>query len=93
MIESFRHKGLSELFEYGKTSRLPQERLKKLQMILSVLEAAHEPKDLNVPAFRLHKLKKPPLDGCYSIDVNGNYRVVFRFEEGMASEVDYLDTH
>lgn len=93
MIESFKNKGLQELFEKGKTARLPQERLKKIKMILAALDAATELKDLNMPAFRLHKLKKPPLDGFYSIDVSGNYRVVFRFDDGVVSDVDYLDTH
>lgn len=93
MIQSFKHKGLQELFERSKTSRLPQERLRKIKMILAVLDAAHDLKDLNIPAFRLHRLKQPPLDGYYSIDVSGNYRIVFWFEEGKASKIDYLDTH
>lgn len=93
MIESFKHKGLQELFKKSKTARLPQERLKKIKMLLSVLDSAQDLKDLNVPAFRLHKLKKPPLDGYYSIDVSGNYRIVFWFEDGKVTEVDYLDTH
>jgi len=93
MIESFDHKGLQELFEDGRTSRLPQERLKKITMVLTILDAAQELKDLNVPAFRLHKLKKPPLSEYYSIDVSGNYRIVFWFEDGKVSKVNYLDTH
>jgi proteic killer suppression protein len=93
MIQSFKNKGLQELFERGKTSRLPQECLEKIKKIMTVLDAAQEVKDLNVPAFRLHKLKRPPLDGYFSIDVNGNYRIVFRFEDGKASDIDYLDTH
>ena len=93
MITSFKSKGLQELFEKNRTTRLPQERLKKIKMILSILDAAHDLKDLNIPAFRLHKLKKPPLDGYHSIDVTGNYRIVFWFEDGKVSEVDYLDTH
>jgi toxin HigB-1 len=93
MIVSFKSRGLQEPFEKGKTSRLPQERLKKIKNILAVLDAAQDPKDLNTPAFRLHKLKKPPLVGFYSIDVSGNYRIVFWFENSKASEVDYLDTH
>ena len=93
MIESFKNKGLQEFFEKNKTSKLPQERLKKIKMILAILNAAQDLKDLNVPAFRLHKLKKPPLTGYYSIDVSGNYRIVFWFEDGKAREVDYLDTH
>jgi len=46
-------------------------------------------KDLDAPGFRFHKLKKPPLDGYYSIDVSGNFRIVFWFQDGKASEVDY----
>jgi toxin HigB-1 len=92
MIESFKSKGLQEVFEKSKTARLPQDRVKKIKLLLSVLDSAKELKDLNVPAFRLHRLKKPPLDGYYSIDVNGNYRIVFWFEDGKVSEVDYLDT-
>jgi proteic killer suppression protein len=93
MIESFKHKGLQELFEKGKTSRLPHERLGKIKNLLAVLDSAHALKDLNAPAFRLHKLKKPPLDGYYSIDVSGNYRLVFDFDSGNVNDLDYLDTH
>ena len=93
MIESFDHKGLQELFEKGKTSKLPQERLRKISMVLTVLHAAQDLKDLNVPAFRFHKLKRPPLNGYYSVDISGNYRIIFWFENGNVSKVDYLDTH
>jgi len=93
MIESFKHKGLQELFEKSKTAKLPQDRVKKIKMMLAVLDSANELKDVNAPAFRLHKLKKPPLDGYYSIDVSGNYRIVFWFKNGKVSEVDFLDTH
>ena len=93
MIESFNHKGLQELFEKSRTTKLPQERLKKIKMVLAVLDAAQDLRDLNIPAFRLHKLKKPPRNGYYSIDITGNYRIIFWFEDGKASKVDYLDTH
>ena len=49
--------------------------------------------DLEIHAFRLYKLKKPPLDGYWSIDVSGNCRIVFWFEDGHAYRFDYLDTH
>ncbi len=93
MIESIKSKGLQELFEKGKTSKLPQDRLKKIKMALAILDAAKELRDINIPAFRLHKLKKPPLTGFYSLDISGNYRIVFQFEDGVVTEVDYLDTH
>lgn len=93
MIQRFKNKGLQELFENGKTRRLPQERLNKISKILAVIHAAHQIEDLNIPAFRLHKLKAPPYAGFHSIDVSGNYRIVFQFTNGNAYDVDYLDTH
>jgi len=93
MIESFKHKGLKELFIDGKTKRLPQELLGKIKMILAIIDAAVSLEDLNVPAFRLHKLKAPPYQGYWSIDVSGNYRIVFEFTDGKATSIDYLDTH
>jgi proteic killer suppression protein len=93
MIVNFKNKGLQEAFEDGRSHKLPQERIDKIRRILAVLDAANEIRDLEIPAFRLHKLKKPPLDGYWSIDVTGNYRIVFWFEDGKVSEVDYLDTH
>ncbi len=93
MIETFKHKGLQELFVTSKTAKLPAERLRKIKLILAVIHAAHDVKDLNVPAFRLHKLKAPPYIGFYSIDVSANYRIIFRWAEGNVFDVDYLDTH
>ena len=93
MIISFRHKGLQELFKEGATHRLPQDKIKKIDKLLWVLNEAGDLRDLNRPGLRLHRLKKPPYDGFYSIDVSGNYRIVFLFYDGQVSECDYLDTH
>ena len=92
MIISFRHKGLEELFEEGESIKLPQDRIRKLIMFLQLIDAARDLRDVNRPGLRLHKLKGH-LSGFHSIDVTGNYRLIFRFENGNASDVDYLDTH
>jgi proteic killer suppression protein len=93
MIESFKNKGLQELFTTGKTKRLPQERLKKIKGILTMIDAAIDIADLRIPAFRLHQLKAPPYVGYWSIDVSGNYRIIFIFLNGKVSNLEYLDTH
>jgi proteic killer suppression protein len=93
MIVSFRHKGLKELYEEGSTARLPQERIRKIDYILAVLNSAETLEDLNRSGFRLHYLKRPPLIGYCSIDVSGNYRIVFQFRSGQVIDVDFLDTH
>lgn len=47
---------------------------------------------MNLPGFRLHPLKGD-LAGYWAVSVSGNWRVIFRFEEGHAAEVDLLDYH
>lgn len=47
---------------------------------------------MNLPGFRLHPLKGA-LEGYYAVSVSGNWRVIFRFEDGHARDVDYLDYH
>ena len=44
------------------------------------------------PGFRLHPLKGA-LKGHFAVSVTGNWRVTFRFEDGHAVEIDYLDYH
>lgn len=93
MIVSFRSKALEEVFTKGTSKKLLQERIKKIKKILDAMHGAVSLKDLNFPAFRLHQLKAPPYRGYWSIDVTGNYRLVFRFDDGGISEVEYVDTH
>lgn len=92
MILSFKHKGLKRLFEEGDTSRVKQDHVKRLARILAALDAADRPEQLDAPGWGLHMLKGE-LNGFYAVKVSGNWRVIFRFEESDALEVDYLDYH
>jgi proteic killer suppression protein len=47
---------------------------------------------MNAPGLHLHSLKGD-LDGFYAVTVSGNWRVIFRFANGDALDVDYLDYH
>jgi toxin HigB-1 len=93
MIGKFKNKALEDIFTKGRSKKVPQERIAKIKNILTVLSAATNLKDVDNPGYRLHRLKKPPYDGFWSIDVNGNYRIVFRFEDSKVVDLDYLDTH
>lgn len=53
---------------------------------------AQGPDDLTIPSFRTHPLKGD-LVGYWSIWVNGNWRVTFRFVESDVELVDYQDYH
>ena len=60
--------------------------------MLLVLDDADTPADLDVPGYRLHPLKGS-LKGFWSVTVSGNWRIVFRFEDGDALDVDLTDYH
>ena len=59
---------------------------------LAALDFSSGPEDMNLPGFRLHALKGP-MRGHYAVSVSGNWRVTFRFEDGAAADVDYVDYH
>src|SRR5690606_15264414 len=78
MIVGFRHKGLEAFYRKGTTRGIQVVHARKLELILALLHAAKEPADLNQPALRLHPLRGN-LSGHWSVWVNGNWRVTFRF--------------
>ncbi len=92
MIVSFRHKGLEKLYRQGTRKGVQADHVGKLLRILSVLDVAQNADDLAIPSFRTHRLKGD-LAGHYSIWVNGNWRVTFRFVESDVELVDYQDYH
>lgn len=92
MITGFRHKGLRRFYESGNTSGIQAAHAEKLGRILGLLNVAVGPDDLNLPSFRLHPLKGT-LQDHWSITVNGNWRVTFRFAGVNVELVDYLDYH
>jgi len=61
-------------------------------MILSILDAAEDIEGVDVQTFRLHQLKGD-LKGVYAVTVRANWRIIFRFDEGDAFDVDFVDYH
>ena len=92
MIRSFRHKGLKRLYEKGSARGLPPQMLSRLRLILADLDAANDLDGLSLPGYQLHPLKGE-LKGFWSLRVTGNFRVIFRFEEDEAWDVDLVDYH
>jgi proteic killer suppression protein len=92
MIKSFRHRGLELFFRRGTKSGIQPHRAAKLRLQLTALNAAAKPEDLSAPGWRLHPLTGG-FKGFYSITVNGNWRVIFRFDGVDVELVDYLDYH
>ncbi len=92
-IRSIRHKALSRLFDHDEKRGLPADQVSKLRRILTALDAASEVEEMKAfPGWRLHALKGD-LEGFWSIAISGNWRLIFRFEEGDAFDVDLIDYH
>ena len=87
-----RHKGLLALHERDDPARLPAGQVSRLRRILLRLQEAKQPGDAAGPGFRLHPLKGDRT-GQWSVRVTGNWRVVFRFEDNEAVDVDLIDYH
>ena len=68
------------------------EHVRKLRQILGLLDAAQTVEALDYATFRLHPLKGD-LKGFWSLTVRANWRVIFHFEDGNASDVDLVDYH
>jgi proteic killer suppression protein len=60
--------------------------------VLANLDVALRPSDLDLPGYRLHPLRGR-LKGMWSVTISGNWRIIFRFEDGDAFDVDLVDYH
>jgi proteic killer suppression protein len=92
MIISFIHKGLEKFYSTGKTSGIQKKHEKKLRLILSNLDQAISPDDMDLPGLFLHQLKGNRKE-IWSVRVSGNWRVTFRFRGQNAEIVNYEDYH
>ena len=92
MILSIRHKGLKRLYDEDDPRGVIAEHGVKLRDILARLDAARAVTDMDLPGFRLHPLKGA-MKGFWAVTVRANWRVIFRFAEHDAMDVDYLDYH
>ena len=92
MIVSIVHKGLATLHWKDQSKGVMQPLVKRLRQILALLETARTIDDMNLPGLKLHPLKGD-MKGFYSVSVSGNWRVVFRFVDGNALDVNLVDYH
>ena len=93
MIQSFRRgSGLRRLWLRGDPRRLPPHLVPRIEEILSALEAAFAPRDMDFPGYRLHPLKGA-LRGRWAVRVSGPWRIHFRFAQGGVADVCFENYH
>jgi len=92
MIKSFKHKGLEKFFSTGSKAGIQAKHAAKIKVQLQLLHVAITVDDMDIPGWKLHSLKGER-QGLWAISVNGNWRIVFEFENGHAFIVNYEDYH
>ena len=92
MIRSFRSKALREFFETGSPRRLSVPNSARVGRILRALDDAEGPEDMNLPGLRFHPLRGADR-GRYALDVSGNWRITFGWDQTDATDVDLEDYH
>ncbi|MBW7850784.1 MAG: type II toxin-antitoxin system RelE/ParE family toxin [Rhodospirillales bacterium] len=92
MIKNFRDKATARLYrgdtvkQFGKFG---QAALRKLDM----LDAAQTLEDLRSPPGNRLEALRGVRDGQYSIRINSQWRICFRWEDGAAHDVEIVDYH
>jgi proteic killer suppression protein len=92
MIVSIRHKGLRLLYEKGDRSKIRPDLVDKVERLLTLLDEAEQPGDVDLPGFGLHPLKGE-LKGLWSVTVSRNHRIIFRFDGRHVTDVQLVDYH
>ena len=88
----FAHKGLRRFYERGDVRGLNAAHVARVRRLLTALQDASSPQDMALPGCRLHQLTGDR-SGQWSVRASGNWRIVFRFVDGVAVDVDLIDYH
>lgn len=93
MIQTFANSETEHFFATGKSRRLPTEILKRAAMRMNQLHAATCVEDLRLPPFNQLEKLSGNRAGQWSIRINSQWRVCFRFKAGHAHDVEIVDYH
>jgi proteic killer suppression protein len=96
MIVSFADEATSDLYHGRRTKRvrrLPHDILQRALVRLDVLNTAHSLMDLSSPPGNHLVALGGDWTGFHSIRINRQWRIVFRWEDGNAHEVQMIDYH
>lgn len=93
MIRSFRDKETAKVWKREYSKRLPSDIQERALMKLQQLHAAGDLKDLSIPASNQLEPLKGDRKGEYSIRINKQWRICFKWKDGHAFEVEIADYH
>ena len=93
MIESFRDKETERVWSREYSKRLPRDIQERALMKLQQLNAAGELRDHSIPSSNQLETLKGDRKGEYSIRINKQWRICFRWRDGHAFDVEIVDYH
>lgn len=93
MIKSFQDRETEKLFSTGRSRKFPPTIIKTSLRKLDYINAAYNIYDLRIPPGNKLEVLKGNLKGIYSIRINNQYRIIFRFEKSNAFDVQIIDYH
>ena len=93
MIKVFRGKETERVWSREYSKHLPRDIQERALMKLQQLHAASELKDISIPSSNQLEALKGDRKGEYSIRVNRQWRICFRWREGHAFDVEIVDYH
>ena len=93
VIRSFASSGTERIFATGKSRRMPPEIQARAAMRMTQLNAATTINDLRFPPSNRLEALKHDRKGQWSMRINDQWRICFRFERGDAFDVEITDYH
>lgn len=93
MIKTFKSKETAALYAEQRSRKLPGDMQAAALRKLQVLNAAGRIDDLRVPPGNRLEALKGDRAGQWSIRINGQWRICFRWNEGHAYDVEIVDYH
>ena len=92
MIRSFTSNALARYWTRGQEGRIRPEWRNKVRLVLSRLDAAERPEEMDAPGYAFHALKGG-MRGRYAVSVSRNWRITFAWSGADAIDVDLEDCH
>jgi proteic killer suppression protein len=93
MIKSYKDKETEKVYYREYSKKLPRDIQKTAMKKLWMLDAAPDLQSLRVPPGNKLELLSGNREGRYSIRINDQWRICFRWIEGNAHDVEIVDYH
>lgn len=93
MIRSFADRETQKIFHRNRSAKLPGDIQRRAQRKLVMIDAAVRLDDLRIPPDNRLERLRGEREGQYSIRINDQWRICFRWQNSNAFEVEITDYH